>query len=368
MGWLCNLINCDIPCKWECCSTTTSVINNLNRDYFWKSLQSMKKRTYTFQPSNAFVYEKIIYLNNERNVRSIFSIGLDPENEFAVAGLLEIKKTGDTLSLNHKQLNGLLEFLNDYEKLILRSLPVSNTQTKYGLSIHQSQARIYEIYIRGWSINIDEDSLKTLCRMREHIRRLILSLEKMSKNCEVLFLKMLSHFYYGKTVTEAFDLAQINYRQQFFEELIDFHCNCLDKMFIMEIATKFDSWFGICVRYFIATLMLNESARLQTFSSKDWPYGKEYIAVESLAKSGLYYTGSLDNSACAFCGLILHEWESDDNPVRDHYKYKPNCPFLQNHEETPNVCDVGKQNELVELLSILNKEKETRGVDEVDTV
>lgn len=207
-----------------------------------------------------------------------------------------------------------------------------------------------------------------LCRMRLHIERLTSTLEQESKKCEILYFKLLSHFYYGKTVEEACNLVETNYKQGFFEEVISFHCDCLDKSFIMEIALHFEQWFSKCVPYFIDTVMLHESERLRTYLSDEWPHDREIFSVGKLAKSGLYYIGTSDNVKCALCDLILHRWEPDDDPIFDHFKYKPRCPLLRNHETSMNVSDVGKQSDLQELMSVLKSETEEEedGFDEVD--
>ena len=30
-----------------------------------------------------------------------------------------------------------------------------------------------------------------------------------------------------------------------------------------------------------------------------------------------------------FLGLKLEKWEYEDNPMQEHIKYKPNCPFIK---------------------------------------
>lgn len=325
----------------------------------------MKERDYTYDPTDALLFEKVIYLNDDRKVRSILSIGLDPENEFAVAGRLEIKKSGSILKLKHKHLKSLLEFLNDYESHILQTLPVAYaTGVKYNLHMQQTQARILELSMNGMSICIDEDSLKKLCHTRSYIQRAISSIEMISKKCETSFFKLMSHFHYGKTVKEACDLIETKYTQCFFEELINFHCECLNIPFISEIAMHFEKWFIRCVPHFIDTMMLHESTRLQTFSSITWPHEKTNMDVEKLARSGLYYTGVSDFTQCAFCNLILHQWQPNDDAVLDHFKYKPTCSFLLNHENTQNVSDVSKPSELARMLAVLDKLEPS--FDEVD--
>lgn len=243
-------------------------------------------------------------------MRSTLTIGIDPENEFDVAGRLEIKKSGSILMLKHKHLKSLLEFLNDYESQILQTLTVSYaTGVKYNLHIQQVQARKLEFSMNGMTICIDEDSLKTMCRMRSYIQSIISSIEMIGKKCETSFFDLMNHICYGIAVTETCDLIETEYTQQFFNQLINFHCTCLDVSFLIEIAKRFEKWFIRCVPHFIDTIMLCESSRLQTFTSRGWPYERSYIDIEKLARNGFYYIGLSDNTQCAFCNLSLHRWD-----------------------------------------------------------
>lgn len=364
MNWLTNLLKCDSPRKSDCYITSTN--KTVDRDSFWTRIREMKKRDYTFDPTEVLLFERIIYLNSEKNVGSTLSIGIDPENEFAIAGRLEIKNSGSILMLKHKHLKGLLEFLNDYEDHILKTLPVTHTTgVKYNLHIQQIQARKLELNMNGMAICIDEDSLKTLCHMRSYIQRIISYTEMTCKKCETSFFDLMNHFYYGKAVKETCDLIETKYTQYFFEELINFHYECLDVSFIMEIAMHFEKWFIRCVPHYIDTIMLSESSRLQTYSTNDWPHEAASIDIEKLARSGLYYIGVSDYTQCAFCNLVLHQWQTNDNPVLDHFKYKPTCSFLTHHENTRNKSDVSKPSELTLMMSVLDK-LSVPSYDEVD--
>lgn len=363
MSWLASLMKSECLCKRSCC--TSNVHIKVNRKQFWKSIDDMKKSEETFHSSDKLMFEEVINLSNKTGYQSVLSIGLDPENEFHIEGRLEIKNKESVLRLNHNQLNCLLNFLKEFEHQIFHALPVRHTVEKYNLCLHLKQGRNFELCVYGGSININEDSLDTLCRMRVYILRLLSSFEHKSKKCETLFFKLLDHFCFGKTEKEAHDLVGTEYTRSFFEELSTFHCKCLDKLFITEFAAHFERWFVKCVPVFIKVMMLNESERLKTFSSIEWPHSRDIISVKNLAKSGLFYTGVMDYVKCVFCGLVLHKWMPNDNPVLDHVKYKPTCPFIRNHESSLNVSDVGEISELVELLSVLNHTS-VNSFDEVD--
>lgn len=179
-----------------------------------------------------------------------------------------------------------------------------------------------------------------------------------------MLLNLISHFCYdGKSLKLATELAQSKYHlNSFFDEMITFHCDCIDKIFTSEIGANFSEWFAKCVPIFMRTMMLNENERLESFSSEDWPHNKRYINVKYLAKTGFYYTGQRDIVSCAFCRIELHDWKFNDNPILDHYKFSPKCPFLIDSKRCLNV-PIGSNKKLERLLSVIPKNNVS---DEVD--
>lgn len=352
------LPNCLGSCDRTCCSQIS-----INRDHFWKILDEMANMYYTC-PSDSFIYEKVIRLNVEKNNRSTFSIGLDPENKFEIGGRLEVMKSGVILRMNYNQLTSSMKLLKDYEHRSSRILSIEKIAAEYNFMIRKTQACILEINMNGYCIHIDEESLTAMCRLRTYIQGFISSLKTLRMNCEETFFKLLNHFIYGKTFREACDLAETEYKRMFFDEVVTFHCDCLDKMFVVEIATHFEKWFAKCVQPFLNTFLLNESVRLQTFSSTEWPHDDAIIDAKQMAKCGLFFIGTSDETQCVFCKLILHGWEAGDDPVEDHFKYKPSCQFLLSPEKSLNVSDVGCDRRSWSKLSSVWKT--SRSFDEVD--
>lgn len=74
-------------------------------------------------------------------------------------------------------------------------------------------------------------------------------------------------------------------------------------------------------------------AREDTFSDW-WPHEKKrgWVGkIKKMAAAGFYYTPtdeSDDMVTCAYCGLGLDGWESKDNPLVEHEKRIPQCPFF----------------------------------------
>lgn len=69
-----------------------------------------------------------------------------------------------------------------------------------------------------------------------------------------------------------------------------------------------------------------ESARLKTFAT--WPKQMR-PKPEELAKCGFFYEGVSDTCRCFFCGLLVHNWETDDDPIEEHFRHKPSCHFVE---------------------------------------
>lgn len=65
--------------------------------------------------------------------------------------------------------------------------------------------------------------------------------------------------------------------------------------------------------------------RLLTF--KDWH--NPFIRPVDLAKAGLFYTKNSDRVECDDCGVQLALWSAGDDPLLEHKKFSPNCPFVK---------------------------------------
>lgn len=351
------------PCMWKCCMEQKHL--KINRKYFWMCVREMKECDTSYCASNRLIYEKSIDLNtgddDDKSIRSTLCIGLEPENKFEVAARIHSYDTGECLMLDSKEFRGLLDFLECEKQSIVGDIQLKNstaTQAKrYKIQIRSSEAQNkYMLIVRNQSIPIDTVSLKRLCDIRDYIQRLKHMLEEKSNKSETAFFKLMSHFYYDKTVNETcVECECAQKRENYLRKIINFHCDCLDKAFVLEIALNCEIWFGLCVPYFIKTLMLNEFERWETFgSSPNWPQQSNKICTRVMSKSGFYYTGTMDNTICAFCGISLHDWKKGDMPIVKHFKSNPTCAYLVNHSQTLNV-DNDKKCKLDEIMQPLKK-------------
>ncbi|XP_013365033.1 PREDICTED: baculoviral IAP repeat-containing protein 1 isoform X2 [Chinchilla lanigera] len=107
------------------------------------------------------------------------------------------------------------------------------------------------------------------------------------------------------------------------------------------------------------SVFANEDLRQDTF--RNWP--REASAVAALVKAGLFYRGVEDQVQCFSCGGCMKNWQEGDDPLADHTKYFPSCPFLQNMKSSaeviPDLQDCGKLPEIMETTSESKLEEPT---------
>ena len=70
----------------------------------------------------------------------------------------------------------------------------------------------------------------------------------------------------------------------------------------------------------------SEENRLLTFGA--WPKFN-VINPERLAEAGFYNIGKKDCVCCGFCELRLKNWRSLDNPIEEHKRHQPRCPYIR---------------------------------------
>jgi len=82
-------------------------------------------------------------------------------------------------------------------------------------------------------------------------------------------------------------------------------------------------------------LLRREAARLVTFTN--FPPNSP-VTASALAKAGFFHKGPNDQVQCAFCRGVLRNWVSGDEPMAEHRRLKPHCPFVMNSAQHGNVC------------------------------
>jgi len=82
-------------------------------------------------------------------------------------------------------------------------------------------------------------------------------------------------------------------------------------------------------------LLRHEAARLTTFTN--FPTNSP-VTPAALAKAGFFYKGPNDRVQCAFCRGLLRNWVPGDEPITEHRRHMPHCPFVTNAAQHGNVC------------------------------
>ncbi|XP_045029942.1 baculoviral IAP repeat-containing protein 7-like isoform X1 [Daphnia magna] len=72
-------------------------------------------------------------------------------------------------------------------------------------------------------------------------------------------------------------------------------------------------------------VLKREDIRLRTFNEH---FSATFLNPLALAKAGFFYVGVDDQVQCAFCRGVVKDWEVDDDPVREHQRLFPSCPFV----------------------------------------
>ncbi|XP_064212079.1 inhibitor of apoptosis 1 isoform X2 [Tribolium castaneum] len=87
--------------------------------------------------------------------------------------------------------------------------------------------------------------------------------------------------------------------------------------------------------------LTKEADRLSTFI--DWK--SSAVTPEALAKAGFYFLNNPskpDLVKCAFCKAEICSWEQDDEPLSEHVRWSPNCPFAKEKSQNLRVPAQGQ--------------------------
>ncbi|GIX83751.1 baculoviral IAP repeat-containing protein 7-A [Caerostris extrusa] len=75
----------------------------------------------------------------------------------------------------------------------------------------------------------------------------------------------------------------------------------------------------------IFDVMKYEVNRYNSFMGR-WPL--RYVKPKDLAKNSFFYLLFEDRVQCAFCNIIIDDWNVGETPLKKHMKKAPKCPFL----------------------------------------
>lgn len=95
-------------------------------------------------------------------------------------------------------------------------------------------------------------------------------------------------------------------------------------------------------------------ARLQTFGNW-WPHEHEkgwFGTSKRMANAGFIFAptdDNPDNCQCPYCNIALDGWEAWDDPVHEHQRRTPTCPFFATRLEAPTKASSAKSRKRVEI-------------------
>ncbi|KAG0016995.1 hypothetical protein BGZ82_000885 [Podila clonocystis] len=95
-------------------------------------------------------------------------------------------------------------------------------------------------------------------------------------------------------------------------------------------------------------------ARLQTFGNW-WPHEHEkgwFGTSKRMANAGFVFAptdDNPDNCQCPYCNIALDGWEAWDDPIHEHQRRTPGCPFFATRLEAPTKASSAKSRKRVEI-------------------
>lgn len=54
----------------------------------------------------------------------------------------------------------------------------------------------------------------------------------------------------------------------------------------------------------------------------------------NLAEAGFVFTGNRNSTCCHVCGVVLEQWQTNDDPWEEHKRLSPKCEFVKLHRPT----------------------------------
>lgn len=76
-------------------------------------------------------------------------------------------------------------------------------------------------------------------------------------------------------------------------------------------------------------LLRDGKLRLRSFQIGNWDH--EVDAAE-MAEAGFYYLQNLDRVQCVYCEIVLDGWHAEDDPLLEHARHSPRCPFIAGYD------------------------------------
>ncbi|CAG8595128.1 10595_t:CDS:2, partial [Funneliformis caledonium] len=153
-------------------------------------------------------------------------------------------------------------------------------------------------------------------------------------------------------------------------------CRCIKRTFPDD-----ESSFSWDNKEQLPTSKRMEEARLKTFGNW-WPHDKKKGWVgtsKKMAKAGFYHAPtfeSIDFVTCMYCEVGLEGWLPKDDPIKEHHKRLPSCPFFakpasklkkEKVAAPPSINDSSRRN-IDNAIKIVKEEELDEPTDQINEV
>lgn len=198
---------------------------------FWQSVQRGFENV-----NHHLIREKNIYLDDEHS--DVLVIGISPQNKMSIAGRIESRANASFLNLNKKTLMELLQSVNDRFRENIVNI--------------QSAQRQYKVIVDSSHMKLKLSSLLVLRRKILIVRKEIELLE--SEHYESQLFCLLEHFSSAnnhETILRSLNTSRavhLKFDQlKLIAEMCQLECKCLQKSFVLDIASNCLEWLVHCV-------------------------------------------------------------------------------------------------------------------------
>ena len=109
-----------------------------------------------------------------------------------------------------------------------------------------------------------------------------------------------------------------------------------------------------------------EVDRRRTFIDNNW-YNL-YVSIKDLAQVGFFYCEKPDKVKCYFCSVTLSDFEPNDDVLKEHLKFSPNCRLIKRREIYNIPLDAAELDRILPPVSVDecgSNRKKSRVEDEV---
>lgn len=201
---------------------------DINVTFFWNSVVEDQRAV---RHGAHLIFEKHIHLEDELD--SVLVLGISPHNKMSTAARIEIKANAHILYLDKVLLTHLLDCVNTR----FSENAIFPKRAHEHVNIQQLDHRFFKISLANEQIKMCAAALFTLKRKQTLIKLLITRLER--DIYESHLFKLLHH---------------VMHKEPLIDDLCELECDCLQKSFVLEIATNCSDWLAACVPLFIKAL------------------------------------------------------------------------------------------------------------------